>query len=260
MAIVGDKLWLWSHVAGSYNKAGYQLPGLSHMSAAEGARHMGLRNAVMVKFADRPQPPFDGEAASLRSLDRTVWSVVGDSTSSVVNVQTDLDAVMELASRFPNIGAAVMDDFKPERVPLETVRNIRDALHTAPRPLDLWIVVYFHLLNEKYRLFIELCDVVTVWTWQAEWLPDLEKNLQKIEAITNGAKRIMLGCYMYDFGNKRPITQSQMQTQCEQGLMWLRQRRIHGMIFVSSSICDLNLDAVHWTRSWIQRVAPLEIN
>lgn len=260
MTTAGDRLWLWSHVAGSYNKAGYQLPGISHMSAAGGARYMGLRNAVMVKFANRPQPPFDQEAASLSFLDRMVWSVVGDSTSSVANVQTDLDAVMELVPRFPNISGVVIDDFRPARVPLETLRHIRDVLHAVPCPLELWMVVYFHLLSKEYQPFLELCDVVTVWTWQAEWLPDLENNLQKVETMTNGAKRIMLGCYMYDFGNKRPMTQAQMQMQCEQGLMWLRQGRIHGIIFVSSSICDLNLDAVHWTRSWIQRVASLEIN
>ena len=35
---------------------------------------------------------------------------------------------------------------------------------------------------------------------------------------------------------------------------WLRQGRIEGMIFLASCICDLELEAVEWTRRWIAEV------
>jgi hypothetical protein len=46
-----------------------------------------------------------------------------------------------------------------------------------------------------------------------------------------------------------------MERQCTLGLEWLRRRRIEGMIFLATCICDLDLDAVEWTRRWIAQVA-----
>jgi hypothetical protein len=44
-----------------------------------------------------------------------------------------------------------------------------------------------------------------------------------------------------------------MQHQCELGLRWLRQGRIGGMIFLASCLCDLDLEAVMWTRDWLSQ-------
>ncbi len=45
-----------------------------------------------------------------------------------------------------------------------------------------------------------------------------------------------------------------MRRQCELGLSWLKEGKIEGMIFLASCICDLELEAVEWTRSWIAEV------
>ena len=45
-----------------------------------------------------------------------------------------------------------------------------------------------------------------------------------------------------------------MRHQCQLGLEWLRQRRIEGMIFLASCICDMGLEAVEFARKWIQEV------
>ena len=59
---------------------------------------------------------------------------------------------------------------------------------------------------------------------------------------------------MYDYGSRKPMPVDLMQHQCELGLQWLRDGRIDGMIFLASCICDLELEAVEWTREWIQEV------
>ena len=38
------------------------------------------------------------------------------------------------------------------------------------------------------------------------------------------------------------------------GLQWLQEGRINGMIFSGANLCDLNIDAVNWTRDWIAQV------
>ena len=50
-----------------------------------------------------------------------------------------------------------------------------------------------------------------------------------------------------------------MRHQCELGLRWLRQGRIEGMIFLASCLCDLELEAVEWTRNWIAQVGQKQV-
>ena len=51
-----------------------------------------------------------------------------------------------------------------------------------------------------------------------------------------------------------------MEKQCSLGLDWLREGRIDGTIFLASCICDLGLEAVEWTRSWIAAVGDLRLD
>ncbi len=51
-----------------------------------------------------------------------------------------------------------------------------------------------------------------------------------------------------------------MKHQCELSLQWLKQRRIEGLIFLASCICDLELEAVEWTRRWIAEVGDQPIS
>ena len=59
---------------------------------------------------------------------------------------------------------------------------------------------------------------------------------------------------MYDYGDKKPMPVSLMEKQCHLGLRWLQEGRIEGMIFLASCICDVGLEAVEWTRQWIQKL------
>lgn len=97
------------------------------------------------------------------------------------------------------------------------------------------------------------CDGVTFWTWKAKDLPHLEDNFARAEKLI-GDRRKMLGCYLWDYGAGLPMSLENMQQQCETGLKWLCAGRIEGMIFLASCICDLDLEAVEWTRNWIARV------
>ena len=63
----------------------------------------------------------------------------------------------------------------------------------------------------------------------------------------------VLGCYMWDYGQKGPMPVDLMEMQCELGLKWLHEGRIQEMIFLASCVCDLELEAVEWTRRWVAR-------
>jgi hypothetical protein len=260
MHTVRSRLWLWGHAAGSHSGL-WNLPATSSITPALAVRYMGIPNVIMVVFGGKPEPPFDEAAAELAGIDNLVWSIVGDAGSPRNDEQTDLEPVLELARRQPNVVGAMMDDFFREpdesgavaRFSPADLAGFRDRLHASPPPLDLWVVVYTHDLERPLRPYLQSCDVVTFWTPRAAGLADLERNLARFEERAPG-KRTVLGCYMWDYGESRPMPVEMMRRQCELGLSWLRTGRIEGMVFLATCIWDLGLEAVEWTRDWVKRV------
>jgi hypothetical protein len=260
MDTVRDHLWLWCHETGA-NNGQYSLPRTSRMSPAEAAYYLDIPNVLMIVYGDKPEPPFDQLSIAFRPLKNVVWSIIGDSSSKRNDKATDISEVTRLANKFPNITGGMMDDFfhpaneKGEiaRYSASEIAAFRDQLHKAAHGLDLWVVLYSHNLDLPVQEHIKNCDVVTFWTWNAADLADLDKNFERLEKAV-GSKRKILGCYMWDFGAGKPIPLDTMKKQCESGLKWLKEGRIDGMIFLSSVICDMELEAVEWTRKWIAEV------
>jgi hypothetical protein len=258
MSQIRDSLWLWGHDAGSHND-GWDLPAASRMTPLEAACYLGIPNLIMVGYEGRPQPPLDQYQLALQPLTQVVWSVVGAGGETAAAERTH---VLELAQRFPNITGVIMDDFFRSQstdaddagvLSVPELQSLRGELGD----LALWVVLYDHQLDAPVSDHLALCDRVTFWTWEARNLDALQRNLDRVEQLAPDAERV-LGCYMWDYGQKRPIPLASMQRQCELGLDWLRQGRIDGMIFLASCISDLGLDTVEWTREWIERVGAEE--
>ena len=250
---VRDRLWLWGHYEGSHNK-NWGLPAPSRITPIEAAYYMGTPNVVMVGYEGKPALPWEQYAIPFRGLRQVVWSAVaaGGDTN-----EQDRDAVFKLAEENPNITGFQMDDFfrsgfKPA-LSIDQLKQLHSKLKSGSKKLDLWVTLYTHDMNEPVAGHLQYVDVITLWTSKAADLTYLNANMEKLEKLMP-SKRIVLGCYMWDYGTKQPMPVSSMQQQCELGIKWLQQGRIEGMIFLASCICDLNLEAVEWTRSWIQKV------
>ena len=148
-----------------------------------------------------------------------------------------------------DIGVLSVEDLKKERT----------RLKIPDRTLNLWVVLYDFQLNLPVKSHLELCDTITFWTWEAENLANLNDNFKSLEDLAPNQQKV-LGCYMWDYGQKRPISVTDMEMQCELGLEWLQQGRIDGMIFLASCICDLDIEAVEWTKNWIGKVGNQNIH
>jgi hypothetical protein len=256
---VRDRLWIWGHEAGSHDR-GWNLPAPSRMTPLEGACYLGVPNLIMVRYEGRPAMPFDQYARALRPLARISWSVVGGGGETSA---AEREHVLELAARFPNITGFFMDDFfhppthpgDPGTLPLEQIRALRGdmRIRVPGRALQLGVTLYDYQLGMPVGPWLELCDLVSLWTWKAEALSNLETSFTRFEKLVPKANRL-LGLYLWDYGNGRPMPLAAMERQCELGLRWLLERRIDGLIFLASCICDLGLDTVEWSRAWIARV------
>jgi len=258
-SFLGDRFWIWTHQEGVY-KRDYGLPKTSRMTPVEGAVYLGVRNLLFIRYKGSPPMPFDPYAIAFRPMKRVVWSLVGASGQTQ---EAEREHVLKLAERFPNMVGFVMDDFfhadGTGSLSVEQLRELRRRLTIAGRKRDLYVVLYDHQLDLPVRTHLEQCDRVTFWTWQAKNLKGLEASFDRFEKVAPEQGKL-LGCYLWDFGGKGPMPLDLMRKQCELGLQWLEQGRIEGMVFLASNVCDLELEAVEWTRRWIAEVGRQPVN
>lgn len=256
-----DCFWLWGHPAGSHN-LGWKVPGVSSISPVDAACNMGISNVIMVRYGPKTLPSDAQYLAPFKELRRTVWSVVGESGR---HDGGDVERALDVARQLHNTEGVMMDDFFRRNsqnvgvLSVDELRELRHRLKGAVRPLDLWVVLYDNQLGLPVASHLAMCDKVTFWTWQSDDLAKLEANFTRFEELVPDARRRILGCYMWDYGKKSPMPKELMKKQCELGLRWLKERRIAGMIFLASCICDLDIEAVEWTRRWIEEVGNQEI-
>lgn len=261
MTQIKNKLWLWGQTEGSHHIGdAFKIPGKSRMTPLEGAYYFGIPNMFRVVMAGLPKLPFDQDAMVLDTLDNVVWSIIGDGGSGLIDFT---DEVIRLAKIYPNITGAIMDDFMAEsRMKVFTpdvLRGFKEKLYKeAPRKLELWTVIYTQELTEERRPYIAECDRLTMWTWWAEKLTELEENLAKLSALSSGQK-IYAGCYLWDYGNKKEIPRELMQLQLDTYYNWLRQGKIEGIVFCSNCCADVGLEAAYMARDWIYEHGEEEI-
>jgi hypothetical protein len=262
-------------------------PGGSRMTPAEGAFWLGVPNLLLIRSKDIPPLPatetgrkkttFEQYAISFQPLDRVVWSVVGGGGEGGLN---ELPPVLDLAKKFPNIRGVFLDDFvlKPTRQPdgsmmgrpamtRDELRQVREQIQTIGRPLDIWVTLYTSEINQQRKTpqpefkpcepplanFLDQFDVLTLWTWNSDEIPELEANLAALERIAPKKARIALGLYLWDFHNKKPVPVDLMKHQCDLGLKWLKEGRISDMIFLANTMLDVGMPSAEFSREWIKK-------
>jgi hypothetical protein len=257
---VRDRLWIFTCAANSdFPHIGRR----SVMTPAEGAFYLGVPNIFMVQSSEREapygrlQPPLAQYNVALRPLKRVVWSVVG---SGGFHSPEETEEVLEMAKTTPNFAGIMLDDFftgrtegQRAKLSVAELAEIRRRLKQIRQDLDIFVTVYTGRLDLPVRDYLDLVDVLTLWTGDPAELVNLEANLEKIEALVPKARK-MLGCYVVHYGKKTGTPLPAMKLQCETGLRWLKAGRIEGIIFLGNTTLDLGFESVEWTRQWIQEV------
>lgn len=238
-----NQVWLWGHPAGAHDR--YTGGGRSSsVSPGEACRILGLRNLVMVALHGAPVPPFAPHAGQLLDVDRLVWSVVDDGTPP----RDDLEAVLELARSRPNVVGGIIDNTR--RASGREIRRIAERLHTAPRRLDLWGVVYTNELQRDGLALLESCDVVTLWSHESTDLGRQEHGIERFCALAGGRRRL-LGVYLWDFPGNRPVPDASLERNLERGATWIRAGMLEGIVLLASSLVGMGLASEGIARRWI---------
>ena len=134
----------------------------------------------------------------------------------------------------------------------EQLHAVGEQLYRGKK-LPITAVVYVRQVSPWLKPYLAEVDQVSLWTWRPADLDRLAENLAALEKLIPG-KPVLLGCYMYDFDQRKPLPVERMAMQVAVGYRWLREGRIAGMIFLATPNVDVGLEAVEWTREWIGEV------
>jgi len=271
MATVRDKLWFFgvrAHQDDRFLGKRYEdrFTVWSRISPAEGAFMLDIPNIVMVNCDGIPIPFSDdarGYAESFCRMDKVLWSSTGSAGFRAGNEE---EYICRLAEWYPNIAGAFLDDFfgKFKRLPDAAeqaealLKEIRNGLDKACRPLELYVVWYTHQFESVNTKLFSYVDGITLWTWNYQELPLLAERYEKIEKVFPKHKKL-LGVYMYDYPEGIPVPIDMMELQCGLGLSLMKQGRLDGMVFVANSVMGVGLPSELWLREWIQTVKNIEV-
>ncbi len=250
-----DCLWVWGNpemtTAGEHNAATF-----AQASPAERAKLLGTPNVMM---GGNGLPNDDAEAESLTKqvahCPRILWEITADGAGGPPFIYKNRIAqVIRLAEKYPQIEGVVLDDMSSVGMDkgfrAEHVAQIRELLGEANKQMKIWGVVYtMNLDRPGMNDCIKQLDVILLCEWFGNKVGDLEKHVAHCEKLFPG-KPIVLGTYLYDYGQGKRMTPELLELQNSLALGLLRRGRIAGIEFTT---IDNDAEAVAWTADWIKR-------
>ena len=257
---LSDKLWNWGHLEGSHNECA----GLNcSMTPEEFATEYGIPNAFIVSYGGNIQPPFDGLASRFSTLREIKWSVLGDAGTPLPDAELgNTEDILAVLDKAGNITGGVVDDFfAPERMkrfPPEVLKKIKHALNA--KGLDFWCVLYDRQLDLELEPYLDCFDGVTFWIWKSTELKNTQLHLEKLFSLVK-EKPVMLGIYTFDYGTgSKPMDPVLFEAQLTAYTALLRQGRVEGIIFCSSTLGDADLETNRILKEYMRKHGDEELD
>lgn len=253
MKILRDRFWIWGHPEGRYNNE-YGNTGISRMTPMEGAVYLGARNMFMIPVGvDVNRRQYN---KSFSTLNKVGWEIYGAGKDPSI-----IEPLIEEAKEFPNINCGVFDDFVRggtyKNIPLENMYAVNRRLHdNGVRHLDMWMVLYTHEFgvdpasDADFQPYIGPFDGIIMWTWKESDVPLIDAKFEIFKTMTEG-KRRMIGCYLYNFGEKKQATGKAVKWQLDRYRELILAGEIEGVVLHTNTMADLDYEAYDVALDWM---------
>jgi hypothetical protein len=241
---IRDRFWLWGTTVNALSGYGFSP---SEMTVGDGLAMLGLNKAMMCGML----PPNEEEFYRVSHCERLLWEMSLDEGFAF---EHNLATIVQLHDSHPTVEGVLLDDFSTAEIKRGAKPSVLKAMRKAmPGDLGLWIVVYSMSLGiPDLTDYLRHVDGVSFWVWHARDLPAVERDLKHCNELSGGLPTI-LGLYLYDFGEGRPLTQAQMASQLDSATDLLRDGHCEGLCLLASSVLDVGLESVEFTRSWLRQ-------
>ena len=254
---IGDRLWMWGHHAKSVSDGVSGIPPGPEVDMAEACRRMAIPGCAVVRW--RNMPTAEEVPAYMRQFDgfRRVAFSVTDGAKGTFEEKVALG--LDLAGKMPNLSMFFLDDFFVYSCgltqPVEAIRALRGRL--APLGVKLAVVLYADQdgVRPELKDYLDLCDEISFWFWHGRNVTGIESEVAKLRELVGPDKTVLLGQYMWDFGDGRPMPPDLMRLQLDASLRLLRSGGVQGLVFHCTPIVGRGLEAVDVSREWIAQHA-----
>lgn len=267
---IRDRLWMWGHEFASIANTP-NLPKGGNIGMVEAIQWIGIPNVCVINHGDVIELPYeDAYIKQFKDVKRVAWSIMSGPEWSPqydkvrkYNYNELAEGGFSLLDKMPNLAEFYLDDFFAGNVinestglsesymSLERLKALKNDIRTLKRQPQLTAVLYTNQLSTGIKEHISYFDRVSLWTWQANDLSILEDNFRKYREFIPD-KPTLLGIYMWDFGNLTTISLEQMKRQLDFAHELLITGAVEGLIFHCTPLCDMDLEAVHYSRKWIE--------
>ena len=261
MSDLKSKLWLLGETPGSHHlNPGYRLPGVNRMTPLEGLEFYGIKNLCRMKMSSDKDLSYVTDALIADNnnvMEKLSLSLLGAGERGSQSDRNTMDEILEVAKKDKRLCSAINDDFfcgnRPQVFTPDVLARQREILHTAvDRPIEFWSVIYERsiLKNENVYEHAKEYDLTTFWVWYAENIPNLPAYLEWARSLTKDG-RVILGLYMWDYGNGREVPDELMKYQLGFAYEKLASGRLEGVMLHSSNNSDIGLNSTNIAKEWI---------
>lgn len=264
MANLRDKMWMLGETPGSHHKVKtYNMPGVNTMTPMEGLEFFGVKNLCRMKMSSDGNMSYVDDALIKDEkgvMEKLSLSLTGAGERPIDADQDTLDEILEVGRREKRLVSAINDDFfhgeRPKIYTPQVLAKQREILHTAiDHPIEFWSVVYerSYLANEDVYAHAKEFDLTTFWIWYGENIKDIKKYFEWGKSLTKEG-RVILGIYMWDYGNGCPIPDDLMKFQLDFAYEKLVSGEAEGIMLHSSNNADIGLTATDITQEWLKEM------
>ena len=261
-----DRFWLWGHPEGAYNN-GYGNTSASRMTPMEACLYLGISNTFMTPMdipVNRRQ-----YNKSFVTLHNVAWDIGRDLLKRIGDPAVVTEYLSNIKD-FPNVTASVFDDFKAKdkykQVSVDDFAKIMDKLHNNDvRHIDSWMVLYTNEFgldaksDEEFLPYLDVFDGIIMWTWEERDVVLIPEKYEIFKKMTPNNKR-MFGCYLWNFGEKKPATREAVLWQLDFYREKILLGEAEGVVLHTNTMADLDLDAYDAAIEWMKLHGDEEVN
>jgi len=222
--VVRDILWAWGNPE-MVKPGAHSVDSYAQASPRERARMLGVPNVVMAGLG-MPKELAEAQALAegVREAGQVVWEISPDEDRGgrpFVYTEAVAEA-RAVAAGHPQTLGVLLDDMSTVQISKGLtpahIRALREAAASGSPRLQVWGVLYTMTLGRPdIADYVRELDVINLWTWHAKDTVDLEANVAQCEARLPD-RPIVLGLYLHDYGDGRPIPAELLRGQCETAL------------------------------------------